>query len=47
MSRGDESARRRALLAKVAEAAHAGVDYIQLREKNLSTREHEQLARDA
>ena len=32
--RGDESARRRALLAKVAEAAHAGIDYIQLREKD-------------
>jgi thiamine-phosphate pyrophosphorylase len=45
--RGDESARRRALLAKVAEAAHAGIDYIQLREKDLSTRELEQLARQA
>ena len=45
--RGDESARRRALLAKVAEAAHAGIDYIQLREKDLSTRELEQLARHA
>jgi thiamine-phosphate pyrophosphorylase len=44
--RGDERARRRALLAKVAEAARAGVDYIQLREKNLSTRELEMLARD-
>ncbi len=43
--RGDESARRRALLAKVAEAARAGVDYIQLREKDLSTRELEALAR--
>ena len=42
--RGDESARRRALLAKVAEAARAGIDYIQLREKDLSTRELEQLA---
>jgi len=31
--RGDEPTRRRALLAKVAEAACAGVDYIQLREK--------------
>ena len=45
--RGDESARRRALLAKIAEAAHAGIDYIQLREKDLSTRELEQLARQA
>ena len=43
--RGDEPARRRALLAKIAEAARAGVDYIQLREKDLSTRELEQLAR--
>jgi thiamine-phosphate pyrophosphorylase len=45
--RGDESARRSALLAKVAEAARAGIDYIQLREKDLSTRELEMLARDA
>jgi thiamine-phosphate pyrophosphorylase len=45
--RGDESARRRVLLAKVAEAARAGVDYIQLREKDLSSRELEMLARDA
>ncbi len=45
--RGDEHARRRALLAKVAEAACASVDYIQLREKDLSTRELEILARDA
>ena len=45
--RGDELARRRALLAKVAEAARAGVDYIQLREKDLGTRELEMLARDA
>ena len=45
--RGDESARRRALLAKIAEAARAGVDYIQLREKDLSTRELETLAREA
>jgi thiamine-phosphate pyrophosphorylase len=44
---GDERARRRALLAKVAEAARAGVDYIQLREKDLSARELEMLVRDA
>ena len=44
---GDERARRRALLAKVAEAARAGVDYIQLREKDLSARELEMLSRDA
>jgi thiamine-phosphate pyrophosphorylase len=41
---GDERARRHALLAKVAEAARAGVDYIQLREKELGTRELETLA---
>jgi thiamine-phosphate pyrophosphorylase len=45
--RGDESARRSALLDKIAEAARAGVDYIQLREKDLGTRELETLARDA
>ncbi len=45
--RGDEGARRRALLAEVAEAASAGVDYIQLREKDLSARELEMLASDA
>ncbi len=44
---GDEGARRRALLAKIAEAASAGVDYIQLREKDLSARKLEMLARDA
>jgi thiamine-phosphate pyrophosphorylase len=44
---GDESARRRALLAKIAHAAGAGVDYIQLREKDLSSRELEALAREA
>jgi thiamine-phosphate pyrophosphorylase len=45
--RGDESARRQALLAKVAEAARAGIDYIELREKDLSTSELEMLAQDA
>ena len=45
--RGDEPARRRELLAKITEAASAGVDYIQLREKDLSARELEMLARDA
>jgi thiamine-phosphate pyrophosphorylase len=44
--RGDERARRRAILGKIAEAARAGVDYIQLREKDLSTRELEMLARE-
>jgi thiamine-phosphate pyrophosphorylase len=41
---GDESTRRRTLLAKVAEAARARIDYIQLREKDLSTRDLESLA---
>ncbi len=45
--RGDEETRRRALLAKLAEAARAGVDYIQLREKDLSAKELEMLARSA
>jgi thiamine-phosphate pyrophosphorylase len=44
---GDEPARRCAVLAKIAEAARANVHYIQLREKDLSTRELEQLAREA
>lgn len=43
----DEPTRRRRLLEKIAEAARAGVDYIQLREKDLSTRELESLSRDA
>ena len=43
---GDEGVRRHALLAKVAEAARAGVDYIQLREKDLSARELEILAQE-
>jgi thiamine-phosphate pyrophosphorylase len=45
--RGDEHARHRSLLAKIAEAACAGVDYIQFREKDLSARGLEMLARDA
>lgn len=44
---GNESERRHRLLEKIAEAARAGVDYIQLREKDLTTRELESLARDA
>jgi len=44
---GDESARRKDLLAKVSECSRAGVDYIQLREKDLSGRELEMLAREA
>jgi len=45
--RGDELTRRRSLLAKIAEAVKAGVNYIQIREKDLSARELETLARDA
>jgi thiamine-phosphate pyrophosphorylase len=44
---GDEAARRRRLLDKIAEAARAGVDYIQLREKDIPLRELESLARAA
>ena len=44
---GDESRRRGRLLEKIAEAARAGVDYIQLREKDLPSRELEALARSA
>src|SRR5580704_16054599 len=44
---GDESTRRRRLLEKIAEATRAGVDYIQLREKDLPARDLEQLANQA
>jgi thiamine-phosphate pyrophosphorylase len=44
---GNNSARHQALLAKIAEAARAGVHYIQLREKELSTKELERLACEA
>ncbi len=44
---GDEETRRRALLAKIAEATRAGVQLIQLREKDLSIRDLESLARSA
>ncbi|HTC46060.1 MAG TPA: thiamine phosphate synthase [Candidatus Aquilonibacter sp.] len=44
---GEESTRRRSLLDKIAEAANSGVDYIQLREKDLPGRELESLAREA
>jgi thiamine-phosphate pyrophosphorylase len=43
---GDESARRRQLLDKIGEAVRAGVDYVQLREKDLPARELEELARE-
>jgi thiamine-phosphate pyrophosphorylase len=44
---GDERSRRRRLLEKIKEATHTGVDYIQLREKDLSSRELEFLAWEA
>ena len=44
---GDEPTRRGRLLEKIAEATRAGVDYIQLREKDLPTSELEKLAREA
>lgn len=44
---GDEKQKREKLLQKIAECAFAGVDYIQLREKDLSARELERLAKDA
>ena len=42
---GDENARQQALLAKIGEACRAGVDMIQLREKDLSSRKLEALVR--
>ncbi len=44
---GSEAEKRVRLLAKIAEAARCGVDFIQLREKDLSPRELERLAREA
>jgi len=44
---GPEPRRRELLLARIAQAARAGVDYIQLREKDLPARELESLAREA
>jgi thiamine-phosphate pyrophosphorylase len=44
---GPEAQRRRRLLEKIADAARAGVDFIQLREKDLPARELEGLAREA
>jgi thiamine-phosphate pyrophosphorylase len=43
---GDEVTRRRRLLENIAQATRCGVDYVQLREKDLSTREFEMLARE-
>ncbi len=44
---GDEQARRFRLLEKIEEAAGYGIDYIQLREKDMPIRELESLAREA
>jgi thiamine-phosphate pyrophosphorylase len=44
---GTESQRRVQLLGKISEAALAGIDYIQLREKDVSARELESLSQDA
>lgn len=43
----DEFTRQRRLLDKITEATAAGIDYIQLREKDLTTRDLESLAREA
>ena len=42
---GNEAARRRQLLEKISEAARAGVEYIQLREKDLAAGDLESLTR--
>jgi thiamine-phosphate pyrophosphorylase len=44
---GGEADQRRRLLANIAEAARAGIEYVQLREKDLPARALEQLAREA
>ena len=44
---GGHAEQRRALLRRIAEAARAGVDYIQLREKDLSPRDLERLAKES
>jgi thiamine-phosphate pyrophosphorylase len=44
---GDEFSRRLLLLEKIREAVSAGVDYVQLREKDLPTRDLESLAAEA
>ena len=44
---GTEGEQRARLLAKIAEASRAGVDLIQLREKDLPARELERLVREA
>jgi thiamine-phosphate pyrophosphorylase len=44
---GDNIVQRRTLLEKIEEAAQVGIDYIQLREKDLAPRELESLASEA
>jgi len=44
---GDEASRRARLLKKICEAAEVGIDYIQLREKDLGTRHLEALSHEA
>ena len=44
---GDDRSRRQQLLGKIEEACDAGIDYIQLREKDLPARELEALSREA
>jgi thiamine-phosphate pyrophosphorylase len=44
---GNEAARRQLLLRRISEATRAGIDYIQLREKDLPARELEELAGQA
>jgi thiamine-phosphate pyrophosphorylase len=44
---GDEASRRRHLLRNIAQAVLCGVDYLQLREKDLSTHHLETLTREA
>ena len=44
---GDEVRRREQLLEKIAETARAGIDFVQLREKDLPARELESLVRQA
>lgn len=44
---GNDEQRRRKLLEKISEAASCGVDYVQLREKDLYSGELERLAKEA
>ena len=44
---GRERERRERLLLRIAEAARLGINFVQLREKELATRDLESLARDA